>query len=161
MHNAIQYDEWRIWSSKLPPHANCSIYLYREFHHCYIYNLNSSLNVFCFKEKRFTQFIFKNQACDRVLHFKCLIIVLNQIFAVNNKAPRRFNSSFIPVNLKFNCLQIYNRYSYILLDPEILWVISELKTKNSNNYCKHQLFFSQTVFYRGRVMGFGYFESYF
>lgn len=49
-----------------------------------------------------------------------LIVVSNQIFAVNNKAPRRFNYNIIPVNLKFICLQVYDRYSYISLDPEVL-----------------------------------------
>lgn len=122
---------------------------------------NSSLNVFCFKEIRSAEFPFKNQSPDKILRFKCLIIVSNQIFAVNNKAPRRFNSNIIPVNLKFMCLQVCDRYSYISLDPEVLWVISESK-RNPKNYFKHQLFFgffSQTAFYRGKIMAFGYFKS--
>lgn len=86
--------------------------------------LNSSLHVFCFKKnktkKRFTNFPFKNQTPNRVLHFKCLIVVSDQVFAVNNKDPRRFNCNIIPVNLKFIGLQVYDRYSYISLDPQVL-----------------------------------------
>lgn len=91
--------------------------------------LNSSWNIFYFKEKRFTKFPFNNQTPYKVLPFKCLIVVSNQIFALNSKAPRRFNSNIIPVNLKLICLQVCDRYSYISLDPEVLWVISELKRK--------------------------------
>lgn len=71
-------------------------------------------------KKMFTKFPFKNRTPDEILHFKCLIVVSNQFFAVNNKAPRRFNSNIIPVNLKFICLQVYDKYSYISLDLEVL-----------------------------------------
>lgn len=78
---------------------------------------------------------------------------------MNNKAPRRFYSNIIFVNFKLICLQVYDRCCYISLDPEVLWVISEFKKKFQTTILSTSWVFSQTAFYRGKMICFDYFKS--
>lgn len=121
----------------------------------------NSLSVFCSKEKAY-HLNFHLKIKHLIKYCISSTWLLSQIFffAVNNKAPRRFNSNIIFVNLKFIHLQVSDRYYYISLDPEVLWVISAFKKKSQTTILSTSWVFLKLLFIGEKNNWFWLFQEY-